>query len=218
MSYRDSAISQMVAPYQTRPVHLGGVLQIMVTRACDKSCFSCTQGSNLAGKPMIMTPDQYAQALESLRGYFGVVGMFGGNPAMHPQFEELCKILRDSWVPWHQRGIWCNHPRGKIKTIAETFHPEHSNLNVHMDREFASRCDPCPWLRDRLARHGEYDLLHHAGSHSSPTRWKHRTSTKPSDRASATHSGENTASCCCVSMHLAASSMAVAARPRPSRL
>ena len=152
MSYRDSAISQMVAPYQTRPVHLGGVLQIMVTRACDKSCFSCTQGSNLAGKPMIMTPDQYAQALESLRGYFGVVGMFGGNPAMHPQFEELCKILRDSWVPWQQRGIWCNHPRGKIATIAETFHPEHSNLNVHMDQqaydEFATGWPASiPWLK-----------------------------------------------------------------------
>ena len=131
----ESVIASMVAPYQPRPVHRGGVLQIWVTRACDKACFGCTQGSNLAGKPGMITPEQFAEAVESLRGYFGVVGMFGGNPAIHPQFEELCRILRESWVPLEQRGIWCNHPRGKIKTIAETFYAPHSNLNVHMDQE-----------------------------------------------------------------------------------
>lgn len=158
----ESVIASMVAPYQPRPVHLGGVLQIWVTRACDKSCFGCTQGSNLGGKPTMITPEQYAEALESLRGYFGVVGMFGGNPAMHPQFDELCRILRESWVPLEQRGIWCNHPRGKIKTIAETFYAPHSNLNVHMDedayREFAEGWpESRVWLKgmDADSRHSQ---------------------------------------------------------------
>ena len=72
-------------------------------------------------------------------------------------------------------------------------------------------------LRHRLARHRKSKSCHYAGSHSSPTRWKHRTSTKPSDRASGTHSVEKTASCCNVSMCPAASSIAAAARPSPSR-
>jgi len=158
----ESVIASMVAPYQPRPVHLSGVLQIWVTRACDKACFGCTQGSNLGGKPTMITPEQYAEALESLRGYFGVVGMFGGNPAIHPQFDELCRILRESWVPLEQRGIWCNHPRGKIKTIAETFYAPHSNLNVHMDadayREFAEgRPESKVWLKgmDADSRHSQ---------------------------------------------------------------
>ena len=158
----ESVIASMVAPYQPRPVHLGGVLQIWVTRACDKACFGCTQGSNLGGKPTMITPEQYAEALESLRGYFGVVGMFGGNPAIHPQFDELCRILRESWVPLEQRGIWCNHPRGKIKTIAETFYAPHSNLNVHMDadayREFAEGWPESKvWLKgmDADSRHSQ---------------------------------------------------------------
>jgi len=158
----ESVIASMVAPYQPRPVHLGGVLQIWVTRACDKSCFGCTQGSNLGGKPTMITPEQYAETLESLRGYFGVVGMFGGNPAMHPQFDELCRILRESWVPLEQRGIWCNHPRGKIETIAETFYAPHSNLNVHMDadayREFAEGWpESRVWLKgmDADSRHSQ---------------------------------------------------------------
>jgi hypothetical protein len=125
---------RMVAPGERRPVWRGGVIQLQVTRACDLACHHCTQGSNLAGKPVVMTPDEFERAVKSLEGYWGVVGMFGGNPAMHPQFETLCEILR-AHVPWEQRGIWCNHPRGKGRTMAITFNPAHSNLNVHLDGE-----------------------------------------------------------------------------------
>jgi len=127
-------LSRMKAPGDKRPGKFrDGVIQVWVTRACDKSCWGCTQGSNLAGKPGFITPEQYEQALISLKGYWGVVGMFGGNPTMHPQFPELCKILR-KYVPFEQRGLWSNHPRGHGKVMAQTFNPRYSNLNVHMDQ------------------------------------------------------------------------------------
>jgi hypothetical protein len=130
-----SVPSSMKAPSDKRNVWRGGVLQIWVTRACDMACFHCTQGSNLGGKPGIISVDQYAEALASLEGYFGVVGMFGGNPAVHPQFGRLCKALRESWVPFEQRGLWCNHPRGNGSIARITFNPQYSNLNVHVSRE-----------------------------------------------------------------------------------
>lgn len=127
--------ASMVPPSQKRPAIMrGGILQIMVTRACDKACTHCTQGSNLAGKPVMMTPDQFDQACASLEGYFGVVGMFGGNPCMHPQFGELCRIMRARF-PFKQRGIWTNNLRGKGADARITFYPRHSNLNVHLDSE-----------------------------------------------------------------------------------
>lgn len=125
----------MVPPSQRRPgIWLGGIVQVMVTRACDLSCHHCTQGSNLAGKPVMMTPEQFDQACYSLKDYFGVVGVFGGNPAMHPQFDELCRIMR-ARLPFERRGIWCNHPRGKGAHMRVTFNPKHSNLNVHLSDE-----------------------------------------------------------------------------------
>jgi hypothetical protein len=126
---------KMVIPSDKRPgIWRGGVIQIMVTRACDLSCSHCTQGSNLAGKPVIMTPEQFDQACASLEGYFGVVGVFGGNPAMHPQFPELCAIMR-ARVPFLQRGLWCNNLRGRGQHARITFNPHHSNLNVHLDSD-----------------------------------------------------------------------------------
>jgi len=126
--------STMKSPRDRRPsIWRGGVLQIHVTRACDKACFGCTQGSNLAGKPVLMTPEQFEEACLSLKGYFGVVGMFGGNPAMHPRFGELCAIMR-KYIPYEQRGLWCNNLMGKGVAARLTFNPHVSNLNVHLDQ------------------------------------------------------------------------------------
>lgn len=131
------AMSRMVAPGQVRPGKLGGyggVLQIWVTRACDKSCFGCTQGSNLAGKPEFITVAQFERACISLVDYFGVVGVFGGNPAIHPEFPELCRVLA-KYIPFGRRGLWCNNPLGHGAIMRETFNPAVSNLNVHLDQQ-----------------------------------------------------------------------------------
>lgn len=131
----DEALAKMVAPGTRRPgKYREGVIQIHVTRACDKACFGCTQGSNLAGKVEFITLENFELAVKSLVGYFGVVGVFGGNPALHPQFPDLCEILRKH-IPFEQRGLWCNYPNGHGKVMRETFEPRVSNINVHLDGE-----------------------------------------------------------------------------------
>jgi len=83
-----------------------------------------------------MTPDQFDRAVASLEGYFGVIGLFGGNPCMSPHFEDYCRILRER-VPFAQRGLWSHNLRGKGAVARATFDPRHSNLNVHLDPEAA---------------------------------------------------------------------------------
>lgn len=125
----------MKAPGDKRPGAMrDGIIQIHVTRACDQACFHCTQGSNLGGKPVMITPDQFDAACASLQDYWGVVGVFGGNPTMHPQFDELCKIMR-SRIPFEQRGLWSNNLRGKGAHARVTFNPRYSNLNMHLSGE-----------------------------------------------------------------------------------
>lgn len=127
------ALRRMVPPGKIRPgKFLGGVIQIWVTRSCDKCCFGCTQGSNLRGNSGFITPEQFEQACKSLSDYWGVVGMFGGNPAMHPEFDQLCTIMQQ-YIPRQQRGLWCNNPLGHGAAMRKTFNPAVSNLNVHLD-------------------------------------------------------------------------------------
>src|SRR3954467_459976 len=102
------ALAKMVLPSHKRPVWSGGICQIMVTRLCDLSCVSCTQGSNLSGRSVVMEPADFEMAVKSLDGYFGIRGVFGGNPALSKHFADYCAILR-SHVPLKLRGVWCNH-------------------------------------------------------------------------------------------------------------
>ncbi len=122
----------MKAPGDQRPTWRGGIIQVHITRACDLSCIGCTQGSNLAGKPTIITLENFEKAIISLIGYPGVVGIFGGNPTLHPQFTQICEILR-TYIPFENRGLWSNNLNGYGKLCRLTFNPAVSNLNVHTD-------------------------------------------------------------------------------------
>ena len=129
------AVNKLTAPSQRRPgVWRHGVLQVMVTRSCDLSCHGCTAGSNLVSRPATMSVDQFDEALASLEGYWGVVGMFGGNPCVHPQFDKLCERMR-ARLPFEQRGLWTNNLMGKGAHARITFNPKHSNINVHLNSE-----------------------------------------------------------------------------------
>ena len=128
----DEMVNRMVAPSTRRPHKwMEGVMQINITRSCDLACSNCTQGSQFGGKRYYMTPENFELACQSVHDYFGLIGIFGGNPAMHPQFDQICRILK-KYFPMEKCGIWCNNPLGKASLMRGTFNPRMSNLNVHM--------------------------------------------------------------------------------------
>jgi hypothetical protein len=130
------ALAVMIPPGMIRPnkPYRNGVIQILVTSSCNLSCANCTQGSNLRRIPWFMTPDQFDAACRSLKGYFGVVGVFGGDPCISPHFEEYCRILRGHFKQ-DQCGLWSNNLMGKGAACRTTYSPVLSNLNVHLDRK-----------------------------------------------------------------------------------
>lgn len=154
------ALAKMKAPKDKRGPR--GIFQIWITRACDKACFGCTQGSQLGGKPGFITLEQYETALKSMDGYFGVVAMFGGNPCLHPKFEELC-ILAKKYIPYSRRGIWTNNLVGKGAICRKTFNPAMSNFNVHLDQRAAEE-----FRRDWPETSNMLKGLDHDSSHSPP--------------------------------------------------
>jgi hypothetical protein len=124
----------MLAPGDKRPTWLNGVIQIHITRACDLSCTGCTQGSNLAGRPVVITLENFEAAVQTLANYYGVVGIFGGNPTMHPRFKDICWIA-SRYIPKERLGLWSNNLNGYGELCRRTFNPSYSNLNVHCSHD-----------------------------------------------------------------------------------
>ncbi len=150
MDFRE-CLTKMKSPNQQRRTFRGGIIQIMITRACDEACCHCSSGSSLGGRNMVMTPEQFELACDSLATYWGVRACFGGNPAAHGKFAEICEIVKAK-IPYEHSGIWCNNPLGKAHLMRGVFRPEQSNLNVHGSRqaydEFASGWKDCvPFLK-----------------------------------------------------------------------
>jgi len=123
MSYADNAILKMRGP---RNMH---IICIDVTNKCDLACSNCTRLLENQDAFWEMTPDNFRKALQSLKGYFGVIAMIGGNPCMHRDFEELCRIFQEEVPNKLQRGLWTNNYFKHRAIIEETFGT--FNLNSH---------------------------------------------------------------------------------------
>lgn len=68
---------------------------IDITYYCGRGCVYCTRcDRHLGNKRYHMTLEQVEQALQSYYGFKGLIGIIGGEPLLHPQFKEICEIIR----------------------------------------------------------------------------------------------------------------------------
>ena len=80
-----------------------------------------------------MDKDTFVSACESLIDFPGVVGIMGGEPTIHPKFEELMHIFKEKIPQDIRRGLWTNGARydQHKRIIEETFLKEYIVFNDH---------------------------------------------------------------------------------------
>ena len=117
------AVSKMRGPNKMH------IICIDVTNKCDLACSNCTRLLENQDSHWDMTPENFRAALRSLKGYWGVIAMIGGNPCMHPKFKELCEIFVEEVPNRMQRGLWTNNFFKHKDLCVETFGT--FNLNSH---------------------------------------------------------------------------------------
>jgi len=122
----EAAIAAMRSPRDM------AIICIDVTNRCDLQCSNCTRLLAQQRRKWDMTPDNFRLALRSLEGFDGVIAMIGGNPCIHPQFPELCRIFVEEIPEQRQRGLWSNNVFKHQDIIAQTFGCY--NLNPHGDK------------------------------------------------------------------------------------
>jgi hypothetical protein len=85
------------------------VIQIEATNSCNNNCANCTRfcGHYTSDKIFWATLEDIEAALVSLKDYQHVVGLIGGEPTLHPLFEEITMLYK-KYRPRIQCGLWSN--------------------------------------------------------------------------------------------------------------
>lgn len=95
------------------------IIQIDITNACQHRCSNCTRFCGHHEKPFFMDFDTFKRAVDSMEGYVGIVGLIGGEPTLHPEFERFARYL-DSKMPaqYKRKSRYMNQMQGEfIKTL-----------------------------------------------------------------------------------------------------
>lgn len=69
------------------------IIQIDITNACVNKCSNCTRFCGHHKKPFFMDFETFKKAVDSLEGFEGMVGIIGGEPTIHPEFEKFAEYI-----------------------------------------------------------------------------------------------------------------------------
>tara|TARA_B100000315_G_scaffold127921_1_gene117646 strand:+ start:18347 stop:19204 length:858 start_codon:yes stop_codon:yes gene_type:complete len=119
------------------PISEVKTIQIEITNACNLRCANCTRFIGHHKKPFYMDLDTVRKAIESLEGYEWGIGLMGGEPTIHPQFAEICKVFQEMIPEKSKRQFWTNGCKWKEheKVIYDTFDPDQIVYNDHSEVE-----------------------------------------------------------------------------------
>lgn len=89
-------------------------IQIEFTSACVLKCSNCTRFCGTHKVPFFLEWDEYTRAIDSLVDWVkefpqGLVGAMGGEPLLHPKFEQMCDYAL-SKIPRERLGLWSTFP------------------------------------------------------------------------------------------------------------
>jgi len=91
------------------PIYKAWFCQIEVNNICPQFCAYCTRYIRHLRKDQRfnMSLDIFRKAILSLNNWPTRIGLIGGEPTLHPEFENICLILRDEFkIPKKKLGLW----------------------------------------------------------------------------------------------------------------
>ena len=80
-----------------KPIQQAWNMQIDITNICGLDCIYCTRyNKHLRNNQRYnMELDYFEKVLQSLEEWPNIIGIIGGEPLLHPKFEEICEIFNE---------------------------------------------------------------------------------------------------------------------------
>lgn len=69
------------------------IILIDITNACVHQCSNCTRFCGHHKKPFFMDFETFIRAVDSMDGFKGTVGLIGGEPTLHPDFDRMVRYI-----------------------------------------------------------------------------------------------------------------------------
>ena len=95
------------------------IIQIDITNACFHQCSNCTRFCGHHKKPFFMDYETFKKAVESFEGYRGTVGVMGGEPTLHPEFERFLEYLNEHQYYPKAKNLLVNPAKDFMRVIAQ---------------------------------------------------------------------------------------------------
>ena len=108
-----------------KPIFESETIQIDITNHCFLSCLYCSRYNRHLKREQRrhMSVDQIRTALDTLRIWPGKIGIIGGEPLLHPDFAEICALLRSRFHR-DRLGLWTSGGKNLsqyLEVIHQTF-------------------------------------------------------------------------------------------------
>lgn len=90
-----------------KPISEAWCCQIELTNFCGHDCLYCSRHNKHIRKDQrfFMSTEFLESALDSLKDWPGKIGIIGGEPLLHPEFEKCCKIIQSKFDRG-KMGLW----------------------------------------------------------------------------------------------------------------
>lgn len=104
------------------------VIQIEITNACPMRCANCTRFCGHHTDPFFMDFETFRKAVDSLKGFRGIVGIMGGEPTIHPEFKKFMEYYRAN-VGYDDYSTALHRPSADYMrhVLANGWHVDYSN-------------------------------------------------------------------------------------------
>jgi len=131
-------------------------IQIDITNACNKRCSNCTRFCGNHKKNFFMDFETFKRAVNSLDGYNGVIGVMGGEPTMHPEFERFIRYIQEKFGERKEENRMIYPQKEFIKEIRRREFESHV---LREEENIFKMCGPGLWSNMGITYPKFYELI-----------------------------------------------------------
>lgn len=134
-------------------------IQIELTNACIHNCSNCTRMCGHHKKSFFMDWYTFKRAVDSLEEFEGTIGMMGGEPTLHPEFERFALYLNEKFGVKRNKRSLIKPTNNFMKTLLLETREKYKQYNSNKEKNQVRIQGPGLWSSLCSTYYKHYELI-----------------------------------------------------------